>query len=577
MSPVQAYQHIYSNVEQAQSPTGRGGFQTLFYTRSGLTEAEVSEMEGRLLYFSSKVEPVKRLFFTLSGGKGVIAQITALTEPDQFGRKGRYLAHSLVFEPEDLARFQADPFRVFRSFSFVSTVAEALAQGNFKSGDISPVALTLSEKLAGDVRAAESWPPAALKKLALLALRVEQQARERDAIIFAGNEAQIEQSLEAAFLALPLALRPRCSFDTYFYRCNLVATYFWAVGLPEPPARIKFALVNGATREVQGEIPAQLKTAYEHWALTAIEAKRLTYIARQRDLAFALAEWLDGRPYNQSHLQAASSELITDLLAVNPQAVRAMLRRKMADLLPPLLIDRAVDVIFTNANTLVDKPSRKLDLKPESLHSWSDSASEQLPGRSANTLALYRRLQQGFTAPQLAKAVYQSYAAQSFVRPPKKELKALEAFLKRQDCQALRVLWAYWDNPRKQLPKALAQADETTYRQFVEAALRLKLVEPLDLLAPGKGDAFLDLYLKTTVDDWAELVEALLDIEEPACLSRLTQDARQFSGQDLRRVERLLAREDNVPALFQQAVEEAAAAAPKDGKFKGLLRGLWRR
>ena len=75
-------------------------------------------MEGRLLYFPSSVEPVKRLFFTVGDGKAVVAQIVSMPEPDQYGRKGRYLAHSLVFAPADLARFEADPFRVFHAFSF---------------------------------------------------------------------------------------------------------------------------------------------------------------------------------------------------------------------------------------------------------------------------------------------------------------------------------------------------------------------------------------------------------------------------------------------------------------------------
>ena len=37
MTQIQAWQHIYSNVEKEQSPHNRGGFQTLFYTQSGLT------------------------------------------------------------------------------------------------------------------------------------------------------------------------------------------------------------------------------------------------------------------------------------------------------------------------------------------------------------------------------------------------------------------------------------------------------------------------------------------------------------------------------------------------------------
>ena len=83
MTTIQAWQHIYSNVEKEQSPQGRGGFQTLF-SSSDLTELEVEEMEGRLLYFASDVEPLKRLFFTTSTGKGVVAQIVFLPTGQQY-------------------------------------------------------------------------------------------------------------------------------------------------------------------------------------------------------------------------------------------------------------------------------------------------------------------------------------------------------------------------------------------------------------------------------------------------------------------------------------------------------------
>ena len=89
---VQAWQHIYTSVERDQSPHGRAGFQTLFYSRSGLTEAEVQEMEARLVYFPSEIEPVKRLCVTISTGKVMVAQIVHLAEPDRLGRTGRYLA-----------------------------------------------------------------------------------------------------------------------------------------------------------------------------------------------------------------------------------------------------------------------------------------------------------------------------------------------------------------------------------------------------------------------------------------------------------------------------------------------------
>ena len=113
-----AWQHVYTSVEREQSPHDRAGFQTLFYSQSGLTEAEVREMEARLVYFSSDVKAVKRLFSTTSTGKIMVAQIVLLAEPDRLGRTGRYLAHNLVFDPDAFARVESDPFLVFRQFPF---------------------------------------------------------------------------------------------------------------------------------------------------------------------------------------------------------------------------------------------------------------------------------------------------------------------------------------------------------------------------------------------------------------------------------------------------------------------------
>jgi hypothetical protein len=543
MTTILAWQHIYSNVEKEQSPQRRGGFQTLFYTHAGLTEDEVEEMESSLLYFPSKVEPVKRLFFTTSTGKGVVAQIVFLPNPDQYGRGGRYLAHSLVFAPETLTQFEVDPFRVFRQFSFVTTVDEALAQGDFRTGDMPTVSLELPPALAGDLRAAGHWSTSELKKLTLLTLRAEQQAREREAITFTGEPAQIEHALEAAFLAVPVSLRSRCTFDTFFYRCNLVATYFWAIGLPEPPVSIKFAQVDGQTRQVQGGVTGYPETAYERWVIQAIDTGKLNEIARYRDNAFALGEWLDGRAYDLSLLAAAPSDLITTIFKVSPESVQGLLRRQIRRKLPTSLVDRVAHHIYQQATELV----------------------------------LYRQLRQGFELPPLLDVLYESYAARNFEEPPRQEIKDLEELLQKVDHPLLNLFLAYWISPRKQLPRALERADEADYRQFGQIVLKLDLLKPLNLLVPGRGDAFLDLYLASGVKDLVDLVETLLDVEETACLSRLTGYVSALSGKELKELSKLIEEQTEVPESFRLAVERAIAALPQKKGIKGVLGAIWRR
>jgi hypothetical protein len=119
MTRVYASQHIYANVEEGQSPHKKKGYQTLFSTRSALTEAEIeTEIEPRLFYKRSESVSGKRVFFTTSTGKKVMANIVPLTGADLLGREGRYLAHSLVFSPEMFADIGADPFRVFPACAF---------------------------------------------------------------------------------------------------------------------------------------------------------------------------------------------------------------------------------------------------------------------------------------------------------------------------------------------------------------------------------------------------------------------------------------------------------------------------
>lgn len=543
MPTIQAWQHIYSNVEREQSPKQIGGFQTLFYSHAGLTEDEVSEMEGRLLYFpSNKGEPVKRLFFSTSSGKGVVAQITPLPEPDQYGRKGRYLAHALAFTPEDLAKFEVDPFRVFRSFTFFSSVAEALQRGNFETGDIPPVRVDLPQTSSGEVKAAQAWSSDEWQKLALLALRVERQTQGRAAITVTGPFEAVEATLEAAFLAVPTVLRPRCTFDTYFYRCNLVATFYWAIGLPESPVSIKFVKIDAVARQIEGAAPTQPETAYERWVCSGLTAQKLAGLPRQRDQAFALGEWLDGRPHAEALLDAAPPEVIAAMFEVNPEAVRAAVRRRAGEQLSPELAGRAGNTIYQQSQSAV----------------------------------LYSQLRQGFTPDQLLAALYSSYEAEKFAAPARSEIKALGELLAQKDQPLLRLFVAHWQG-RRELAGALQEAEPETYRRFVEMALRLELIEPLRLLAPGKAEVFVPLYLNSKVVDWVDLVEALLNSGQAAGLAPLSPRMKARERKDLVKIKNLIEGQNGVPQEFQQAVARAIEALPPEGGIKGFIKSAWRR
>ncbi|MDH3676651.1 MAG: hypothetical protein OES12_14245, partial [Anaerolineae bacterium] len=421
--------------------------------------------------------------------------------------------------------------------------AVAMGQGDIRSGHIPPASLDLPPSLACDVTAAQDWPPEGLKKLSLLALRAGQHTRERETVTFIGDAPQIENALAAAYLAVPASRRSRCTFDTYFYRCNLVATYFWAVGLPEPAGNIRFAQVDCGSRRLVGQVPTLPETAYEHWVVQKIVAGDVADLARFRDRAWALGEWLDGRQYAPSLVDAAPTQLISEVFEASPQSVQSLLRREIAGQLPSELADRAANHLFHHATSL----------------------------------GLYQELRQGFKLRQLLDILYASYATASFMEPSRPEIKTLEILLETSDHQPLRLLLAYWTDPDRQLPELLQRSEEADYRQFVATALELGLVEPGQLIVPGKGDAFLDLYLPAAGAKLPDLAGLLLETGNTACLGRLAGDVPDSSPKTLYRLQKLVAQNPDTPELFRQAVEATIASLPPATGLSGKAKLFFRK
>jgi hypothetical protein len=543
MTTVHAGQLIYANVEKEQSPSKRGGFQTLFHTRAALTEAEVEEIEARLLYFPSDQEPVKGVFFTTSTGRYVVARIVPLDGPDRVGRGGRYLAHSLVFAAKEFARFGINPFLVFRHFSFFTTVEAALAHGDFQTGDIPPVSLEISPELPSGAASASDWSTAELKKLVLLALRADRLARDKAVVAFVGEPQHVETALEAAYFAVPIPLRSHCSFDSYFYKGNLVATYYWAVGLLESPNNVRFTVVNARTRQVLGTVPDQPESAYERWVLAAIDANDLTSISQHKEQAFALCEWLEGRSSLTSLSDTPSPQVLDTVFRVNVSVVHERLRQRLAEQLPAVLASR----VFPQVS------------------------------QSNDPSTLFQKLSAGFQLPQLLEILSALYATNDFRVPPPEELQALEQLLRRTDHRTLRLLHCCWTTQREPLRKTLEQLSDDEYGTFVQTALRYHLIDPHLLVVRSKGERFLDLYKIPNMEqsgDFVALVECLCASGEEACLSRLAPHLSLVSNRDLQKLEKIVTRHFKAPEVFRTALSEALTARPRFKRAKEMFNHL---
>lgn len=202
MLTVTAAKQIFSHVPGLQqSPQKRRGFQTLMRTPAMLTWC--APIENHALYPASPENPTKRQFYALPGQLAVAAQSVVLPQPDEFGRKGRYLTHTLVFDAATFAQVGACPLDVFAQFRFAATLAEVFAQGRVGHADIPPVQITLEQpqwEAPAAMQLAQTWPGDRLSQLGRLAwLASTLQAQRQSVEPGRGRCAQLEASASAFY------------------------------------------------------------------------------------------------------------------------------------------------------------------------------------------------------------------------------------------------------------------------------------------------------------------------------------------------------------------------------------------
>lgn len=299
-------QHIYSNVPREQSPQRKRGYQTLFYTQAALSADLVRQLEDRAQYYGDDVEPLKYQFWLLEGS-AVITRLAPLAERDEFGRKGRYLAHSLIIAAADFQRLQASPFPVLAVAPFFSDLAAVFAQGDVRSGNIAPLQLNVDMASWEDeaLRLARAWPPAALIAWTRAAWQAAALRQVRQAVRLPGEPASVLAALSVACLLTNPDKRPWLTFDTYTNGCDWRGPDwpFWAWGdlRVEPDAAV--LRIDADRRQVAGPaLDAAADTPYERWLALEAIPRRLEWFSADRSHALRLAHMLHTSQYDLAGL-----------------------------------------------------------------------------------------------------------------------------------------------------------------------------------------------------------------------------------------------------------------------------------
>lgn len=309
-------QHIFGNVAKEQSPRGRRGFQTL-YRSSGLTTEDVLLLEERAQYAYSDAGPVKHQFHMLADGQAVVTQIVAVPEPDEYGRKGRYLAHSLIVPAEAFRQMALCPMPLVAARHFIADMATALAAGDRASGDLPPKTIAIPDADAWEsqaLRLARQWPPAELEALARLGWRAAALREQRQSVALRGDRDAILEAITICFLLCPPAKRPALTFDSYAHRSDWSRDWpFWALAGLEDGTHSTPYQIDGATRRVHGRLPDADDTPFERWVARQVIPERLEYLSTYQQDALRLDAVLSGRPGGATDVDPAFGDRFAQL------------------------------------------------------------------------------------------------------------------------------------------------------------------------------------------------------------------------------------------------------------------------
>ena len=490
--PILALQQLYASVPPLQSPHGRGGFQTFLQTQPELTDEEVAEAESRLVYHSSELPRTKHVVFVSRSGRVVVALIQPLSEPDYSGRQGNYLAHCLWFNSIDLVEAKVDPFAILDVFPAFATLADAVVAGDTRSGHIPGITIEphYDPKYEKGISAASAWKVDQLRRLVRLVTNADSLTRERRIVTVIGEPDQVLAAIRAAWLALPMTCWYGCSFDTYFHQCNLTNTPFWAVGLLDNSSDPFLIVVNTKWHSVNIELFDRIglyermkNITYARWVDDRLQGGHLARVAETRDQAYALAELLDGRPYDRDAAASAELTLVVELCGLARDRLDAILLYSLRSFLPPSLAERVLRRLL-----------------PTEIYDGLESFSRVrviTEDQAAVVTQIHAALTVGLQPERVCDLLFESFFVQGFSsKPTRPERDAIYALLSVATGHRLGLVWACWTEQFGWLQDSLAQLEEPRFREFVRLAFQADLVEPAMLVVPGRGRIVVDEWLK---------------------------------------------------------------------------------
>lgn len=456
--PISASQHISAVLTAKESPRGQAGYQVLLSTSGRVSKDEIQIIEARVRYGSAQDEKAKWQFYRLPTSRPVISHIIPIPQPDEFGRRGRYLAHSLIFNAADCQRVDRGLFDLLQPKNFFTSVDQALAFIGLKEHHIAEATLEGDmEWTAEAIGLLRGWSGDQLHRLVHIVNNHQLLAKQERYVAMIGNEIQVLDALKIVFLLAPPSARKHCSFDTNAVGCEWHGdAAFWARGFSGARQAGTTVVIDAAERRVTMPESLLLRpSAYGQWIEAEATAKQYRRLGDNLSQAQTLAALLEGKTTN------------------------ARLLRNL---------EPGFERCFADANASLVK-ARTQGLFPRELSGPLREA--MIASLSEPPVDLLRWLIDSQYAVYIREPVYQALLRDPDVPLTRTDLQILDSFAKTHHGIGL-MLALKADNHRRRL-QLLAGMSPHEYRQRVRELMTCRSFQPWQGLSPAYIDAWFAL------------------------------------------------------------------------------------
>lgn len=464
---LQAAQHVFGSLTKDQSVTRLSGYQTFFYTHNSLTKAEVEVIERRAQFHAMSAEQIKWQFYMLSDEKVVVSCLSPIAEPDEFGRMGRYLAHSMILHISDLKGLDGAPFDLMRRDLFYTTIERALAAGNLQTGELPAITFDIeSSWLEHAVAIASEWDGRSLANLIRVIFQARSLAEQNKYVALIGNNEQILDAVSIAFVMAPVEAPHFCSLDTLSSGCDWSrdVTFLLRGFVDERDVRTQF-VIDTVRRQVKPtELNGVSLSPYVRWIESALRTKSFRDLLGDQEHAQALTAILNGDSASSALLREMSAEFVGDFAQANAR----LIEERVISFLPSSFSQSLRDSVLSRAGS---------------------SAIERLHWLMKN------RHGDGIT-----DVIYQTLLLDYAQSPTASDLKAIRPFA--NDHSGIGLLLASWLKDEQLRRDNLAAMKQDEYAQLIK-----EFQERTDFAA-------WQVFSPTHIGIWFDLCRSSIEIED---------------------------------------------------------------